>query len=82
MRSDARRRGDGQGHTRARICEKSLMRTLGPLPARPVPSRDLEHQGKLAHGFTGELSPQPQTTISNSKYGAQILRGLTAQQPA
>jgi hypothetical protein len=53
MRSDVRRRGDRQGHTRSHICEKSSMplaRTA--LPTRPVPSQNLEHQGKLAHDFT------------------------------
>ena len=36
MCSDTRRRGDRQGHTRAHICEKSLM----PL-ARTAPSQSL-----------------------------------------
>jgi hypothetical protein len=76
MRSDARRRGDRQGHTRSHICEKSLM-PLAPLPPRPVPSQDLKHQGKLAHGFTwGAIPHNRKPRFQNSKYVMQILRSL------
>jgi hypothetical protein len=51
MRSDARRRAVRQGHTRSYICEKSLTPLARTAP-EPGPSQDLEHQGKLAHGFT------------------------------
>ena len=51
MRSDAGRRGDRRGHTRSHICEKPLMPLARPAPSA-VPAPDLDHQGKLAHGFT------------------------------
>ena len=45
---------------RSHICEKSSMPlTRIVLPTRPVPSQNLEHQGKLAHGFTWGYPPQP-----------------------
>jgi hypothetical protein len=61
---------------RNREIEKSLM-PLAPTAPRPAsPSQDLEHQGKLDHGFTSSNPPQLQTTISNHKSVTQILRGL------
>jgi hypothetical protein len=43
--------------TPARTFVGTPCRSLGPLPARPVPSQNLEHQGKLAHGFTWGAIP-------------------------
>jgi hypothetical protein len=77
MRSDARRRADGQGHTRAHICEKSLM----PLaPTAPSPASPFTGSATSRHArswfYVGSYPPQPQTTISNSKDVTQMLRGL------
>ena len=77
MYSDTRRRGDRQGHTRAHICEKSLMplARTAPSPASPF-HRIWSIKASSVMVLRGEYPPQPQTTISNSKYVTQILRDL------
>jgi hypothetical protein len=77
MRSDARRRGDRQGLTRAHICEKSLMplARTAPSPASPFTESGASRQAR-AWFYVGSYPPQTQTTISNRKYVTQILRNL------
>jgi len=77
MRSDARKRGDRQGRTRSHICEKSLMplARTAPSPASPFTESGASRQAR-SWFYVGSYPPQPQTTISNSKYVTQILRTL------
>ena len=80
MRSDARRLGDRQGHTRSHIGEKSLM------PARS----DRSQPGQSLHRIwsikassvmvlRGEYPPQPQTTISNQVCNANTEKSSVCQ---
>jgi hypothetical protein len=73
MRSDARRRADRQGHTRSPIWEKSLTPLAQTAPRPASPSQDLEHQGKLAHGFTWGAIP----TTANHDFKQQGCKANT-----
>jgi hypothetical protein len=77
MRSDARRRRDRKGHTRSHICEKSLMplARTAPSPASPFTESGASRQAR-SWVYVGSYPPQPQTTISNSKYVTPIVRTL------
>ena len=74
MCSDTRRRGDRQGHTRAHICEKSLMplARTAPSPGSPFTESGASKQAR-AWFLRGELSP----TTANHDFKQQVCNANT-----
>ena len=70
MRSNAKDVGIGKAVPLAH-CEN-----LMPLAKTDPGPADRGLQGKLAHGLRGELTPQPLTTISNSKVAGIYREGV------
>jgi hypothetical protein len=77
MRFDARRRREG--HARSHMCEKSLMPLARAAPSPPFTGSGTSRQVR-SWFYVGSYPPQPQTTISNSKYVRPRLCGITRLQ--
>ena len=69
----------GIAHARSHMCEKSLMPLARAAPSPPFTGSGTSRQVR-SWFYVGSYPPQPQTTISNSKYVRPRLCGITRLQ--